>query len=184
MISSRCSTSATKPKPRSAPRIAAGAMLAARFGDRFSRAEAVRRQHGHNFTWYDNQPPDAVVFATRATTCRTSCANARPIACRSFRSAPARRSRASSTRRSAASRSTSRRMDAILAVKPQDLDCTVQPGVTRTQAQQLHPRPGPVLPDRSRRRRQPWRHGRNPRLGHQRGALRHDERRRAVARPR
>lgn len=40
------------------------AALAARFGDRFTRAESTRRQHGHNFTWYENEPPDAVVFAT------------------------------------------------------------------------------------------------------------------------
>ena len=46
-------------------------------------------------------------------------------------------------------------------------------------AERLHPRPGPVLPDRSGRRRIAGRHGRHARLGHQRRALRHDARERA-----
>ena len=43
-------------------------------------------------------------------------------------------------------------------------------------AQQLSARPGPVLPDRSRRRRDAGRHGLDPRQRHQRGALRHHAR--------
>ncbi|SON56425.1 putative FAD-linked oxidoreductase [Hartmannibacter diazotrophicus] len=39
------------------------AALAERFQDRFTRSEAVRRQHGHTTTSIANQPPEAVVFA-------------------------------------------------------------------------------------------------------------------------
>ena len=48
-------------------------------------------------------------------------------------------------------------------------------------AQRISPRHRPVLPDRSRRRRLDRRHDQHARLGHQRGALRHDARERAVA---
>ncbi len=37
--------------------------LAARFGNRFTASEAIRKAHGHTLTWLENEPPDAVVFA-------------------------------------------------------------------------------------------------------------------------
>ncbi|HEY6735455.1 MAG TPA: FAD-binding protein, partial [Roseiarcus sp.] len=37
--------------------------LAARFGNRFTASEAIRQAHGHTLTWLKNEPPDAVVFA-------------------------------------------------------------------------------------------------------------------------
>ena len=48
-------------------------------------------------------------------------------------------------------------------------------------SQPLSARHRPVLPDRSRRQCQPRRHGGDAGLGHQRRALRHDARQRAVA---
>ena len=42
---------------------ALNADLAARFGNRFTASDAIRRQHGHTLTWLEVQPPDAVVFA-------------------------------------------------------------------------------------------------------------------------
>ena len=41
---------------------ALNADLAARFGNRFTASDAIRRQHGHTLTWLENAPPDAVVF--------------------------------------------------------------------------------------------------------------------------
>jgi D-lactate dehydrogenase (cytochrome) len=123
---------ATKPKPRSAPESLL-AQLAAQFGDRFSRAEAVRRQHGHNFTWYDNQPPDAVVFATSNAevqqVVRQCAADRVPII-------PFGTGTSLEAQLNAPFGGISidiSRMNAILAVRPQDLDCTIEPGVTRTQ---------------------------------------------------
>jgi D-lactate dehydrogenase (cytochrome) len=123
---------ATTPKPRSAPESLL-AQLAARFGDRFSRAEAVRRQHGHNFTWYDNQPPDAVVFATSSAEVQEvvrHCAEHRvPVI-------PFGTGTSLEAQLNAPFGGISidvSRMNAILAVRPQDLDCTIEPGVTRTQ---------------------------------------------------
>ncbi len=122
----------TKPKQRSAPESLL-TLLAARFGDRFSRAEAVRRQHGHNFTWYDNEPPDAVVFVTSSTEVQEvvrQCAVHRvPII-------PFGTGTSLEAQLNAPFGGISidlSRMNAILAVRPQDLDCTIEAGVTRNQ---------------------------------------------------
>jgi D-lactate dehydrogenase (cytochrome) len=123
---------ATKPKPRSAPESLL-AQLAARFGDRFSRAEAVRRQHGHNFTWYDNQPPDAVVFLASSAevqdVVRQCAAHRVPII--AFGTGTSLEAQLNAPF-GGISLDLSR-MNAILAVRPQDFDCTIEPGVTRTQ---------------------------------------------------
>jgi D-lactate dehydrogenase (cytochrome) len=71
-------------------------------------------------------------------------------------------------------------LPAVLA-DAEDLDCTVEPGVTRKAAQRASARHRPVLPHRSRRGRLARRHGRDARLGHQCRALRHDARERAGA---
>ena len=47
---------------------ALNADLAARFGNRFSASEAIRRQHGHTLTWIENEPPDAVSSPNSART--------------------------------------------------------------------------------------------------------------------
>ncbi len=39
------------------------ARLAARFGNRFSRSQALRDQHANTLTWLKLEPPDAVLFA-------------------------------------------------------------------------------------------------------------------------
>jgi D-lactate dehydrogenase (cytochrome) len=123
---------ATKPKPRSAPESLL-AQLATRFGDRFSRAEAVRRQHGHNFTWYDNQPPDAVVFLASGAevqdVVRQCAAHRVPII--AFGTGTSLEAQLNAPF-GGISLDLSR-MNAILAVRPQDFDCTIEPGVTRTQ---------------------------------------------------
>ena len=122
----------TKSKPRSAPESLL-AELAARFADRFSRAEAVRRQHGHNFTWYDNQPPDAVVFATSSAEVQDVV---RRCAAHRVPMIPFGTGTSLEAQLNAPVGGISidlSRMNAILAVRPQDLDCTIEPGVTRTQ---------------------------------------------------
>ena len=59
--------------------------------------------------------------------------SARRTGCRSFRSAPARRSKGTSTRSAAASRIDLREMNRVLRVSAEDLDATVEAGVTRLQ---------------------------------------------------
>jgi D-lactate dehydrogenase (cytochrome) len=122
---------ATHKKPRSPPE-AMLAALDARFGDRFTRAESVRRQHGNIFTWYENQPPDAVVFATSTEEVQEvvrSCA-AQRVPLIAFGTGTSLEGHLNAP--SGGISLDVSRMDAILAVHAEDLDCTVQPGVTRT----------------------------------------------------
>ena len=51
------------PRPTESDKEALFERLAARFGDRFSRSEALREQHANTLTWLKVQPPDAVLFA-------------------------------------------------------------------------------------------------------------------------
>ena len=107
--------------------------LAARFGNRFSASEAIRRQHGHTLTWLENQPPDAVVFAeTRddvidlVKLCARHDAPIVPFGVGSSLEGHV------NAPHGGVSLDLSR-MNAILAVNADDLDCVVEPGVTRTQ---------------------------------------------------
>jgi len=106
-------------------------ILAGRFGPRFSRAEAVRRQHGHTLTWLANQPPDAVVFAESTAdvveTVKVCAAHAVPVipfgvgsSLEGHVNAPGGGISIDLTR-----------MNRVLAVHQDDLDCAVEPGVTR-----------------------------------------------------
>src|SRR5215472_2783250 len=108
------------------------AALAARFGDRFTRAESVRRQHGNNFTWYENQPPDAVVYATSTQdvqdVVRTCAAHRVPLI--AFGTGTSLEGHLNAPFGGISIDLS--RMDAIRAVHVEDLDCSVEPGVTRT----------------------------------------------------
>ncbi len=112
---------------------ALNADLAARFGNRFSASEAIRRQHGHTLTWLENQPPDAVVFAeTRddvidlVKLCARHDAPIVPFGVGSSLEGHV------NAPHGGVSLDCSR-MNAILAVNAEDLDCVVEPGVTRMQ---------------------------------------------------
>lgn len=110
-----------------------GAVLKQRFGERFSTAQAVREQHGHTTSWIKNQPPQGVVFVE--TTEDVSdvvaiCADHNvPIipygtgtSLEGHVNAP----------EGGVSLDMSR-MNRVLTVNAEDLDCVVEPGVTRKQ---------------------------------------------------
>ncbi len=105
--------------------------LAARFGERFSRAPAVRQQHGHTTSWIPNQPPDGVVFATStedvAEVVWICCSERVPVI--PFGTGTSLEGHVNAPG-GGISIDVSR-MDRILAVHPEDLDVTVEPGVTR-----------------------------------------------------
>jgi D-lactate dehydrogenase (cytochrome) len=123
---------------RSTPDALAAALsqLRARFGERLAEGEAIRRQHGNQLSEVPNEPPDAVLFPETTAEVADAvriCAKSRlPIipfgAGSSFEghvNAPF----------GGLSIDTSR-MKAIVAVRTDDLDCTVEAGVTRSELNQ------------------------------------------------
>ena len=106
-------------------------ILAERFGPRFARSEAVRRQHGHTLTWLANQPPDAVVFAKSTgdvvEIVKVCAAHGVPVIPFGVGSSLEGHVNAPG---GGVSIDLSR-MNRVLAVHQEDLDCVLEPGVTR-----------------------------------------------------
>ena len=107
--------------------------LAARFGNRFTASEAIRQAHGHTLTWLKNEPPDAVVFAEDkedvidlAKLCARHDAPIVPFGIGSSLEGHV------NAPHGGVSLDLSR-MNNVLAVNADDLDCVVEPGVTRKQ---------------------------------------------------
>ena len=157
------------------------AALAARFGDRFSRGQALREQHASTLTWLKAQAPDAVLFAetTEEVSEVVKACAAASVPVIPFGTGTSLEGHLNAPR-GGLSLDLSR-MDNILAVHEADLDCIVQPGVTRKALNDYLRSSGSVLSRRPRGRREPRRHGGDPGLGHQCRALRHHARPRARA---
>lgn len=106
-------------------------VLKQRFGDRLQTGTAIREQHGHTTTWIENQSPDAVVFPHTtqdvSEIVKTCAAHRVPVipfgtgtSLEGHVNAPAGGISVDLMQ-----------MDKVLAVHAEDLDCVVQPGVTR-----------------------------------------------------
>jgi D-lactate dehydrogenase (cytochrome) len=107
--------------------------LAAKFGNRLVTSQAVREQHGNTLTWIQNQPPDAVVFPQSAGDVQDAvriCGEYRmPVI-------PFGTGTSLEGHINAPAGGVSldfRDMNRILSVHADDLDCVVEPGVTRKQ---------------------------------------------------
>src|SRR5262245_42505655 len=112
---------------------AAIAVLAAKFGNRLVTSQAVREQHGNILTWIENQPPDAVVFPQSSEDVQEAvriCAQHKvPVI-------PYGTGTSLEGHINAPQGGVSidfRDMNRVLAVHAEDLDCVVEPGVTRKQ---------------------------------------------------
>jgi D-lactate dehydrogenase (cytochrome) len=105
--------------------------LAAAFGNRLVTSQAVREQHGNILTWIPNQPPDAVVFPQDADEVQQIvriCAEHRvPVI--PFGAGSSLEGQINAPQGGVSI--DFRDMNKILAVHAEDLDCVVQPGVTR-----------------------------------------------------
>jgi D-lactate dehydrogenase (cytochrome) len=112
---------------------ALNADLAARFGNRFTASEAIRRAHGHTLTWLENQPPDAVVFAESRDDVidlvKLCAGHDAPIV--PFGVGTSLEGHVNAPHGGVSLDFS--RMNAVLAVDADDLDCVVEPGVTRKQ---------------------------------------------------
>ena len=109
------------------------AALAARYGKRLVTSQAVREQHGHTTTWIDNQPPDAVAFpqttADVQDIVRLCAAHRVPVI--GFGQGTSLEGQVNAPRGGVCL--DFRDMNRVLAVHAEDLDCVIEPGITRKQ---------------------------------------------------
>ncbi len=109
------------------------AALAARFGNRLVTSQAVREQHGHTTTWIATQPPDAVVFPQTTEDVQDVvrlCAQHRvPVIC--FGVGTSLEGQVNAPRGGVCL--DFRDMNRVLKVHAEDLDCVIEPGITRKQ---------------------------------------------------
>ncbi len=107
--------------------------LAARYGNRLATGQTMRAQHAHTTTWIDNQPPDAVLFPQSAEevqeVVRLCAAHRVPVI--AFGAGTSLEGQVNAPRGGICL--DFRDMNRILAVHPEDLDCVIEPGVTRKQ---------------------------------------------------
>ncbi len=105
--------------------------LAARFGNRLVTSQAAREQHGHTLTWLENAPPDAVVYAESRDdvidAVRICAVHDAPIV--PFGAGTSLEDHLNALHGGVSLDCA--RMDKVLAVHAEDLDCVVEPGVTR-----------------------------------------------------
>jgi D-lactate dehydrogenase (cytochrome) len=109
------------------------AALAARYGNRLVTSQAVREQHGHTTTWIANQPPDAVVFpeATEEVQDIVRLCAAERVPVIAFGTGTSLEGQVNAPRGGVCL--DFRDMNRVLEVHAEDLDCVIQPGITRKQ---------------------------------------------------
>jgi D-lactate dehydrogenase (cytochrome) len=129
-VAAQLANSNQKPRdPRAVEAVTAA--LAAHFGNRLVTSRAVREQHGNTLTWIENQPPDAVVFPQDTADVQAAvrvCAKHRvPVI-------PFGAGTSLEGHINAPLGGVSidfRDMNRVLEVHAEDLDCVIEPGVTR-----------------------------------------------------
>ena len=127
---------ATKQKSSERPRDPAAiaavvTALAAAFGNRLVTSTAVREQHANTTTWVANEPPDAVVFAQSTAdvqaVVRICAAHGLPVI--AFGTGTSLEGQVNAPRGGVCI--DMRDMNRVLAVHAEDLDCVIEPGITR-----------------------------------------------------
>ncbi|HZT25954.1 MAG TPA: FAD-linked oxidase C-terminal domain-containing protein [Pseudolabrys sp.] len=107
--------------------------LAAAFGNRLVTAQAVREQHANTLTWVPNQPPDAVVFPQTTEdvqrVVRICAGHDVPVI--AFGTGTSLEGHINAPFGGVCI--DLRDMNNVLAVHAEDLDCVIEPGVTRKQ---------------------------------------------------
>ena len=105
--------------------------LAEKFGNRFSANETVRRQHAHTLTWGANEPPDAVVFAQDAQEIaqivKLCAAHRVPVI--AFGAGTSLEGHVNAPFGGICIDTSL--MNRLVAVHAEDLDCVIEPGITR-----------------------------------------------------
>ena len=105
--------------------------MAARFGNRLITSQAVREQHAHSCTWLPPQPPDAVVMAQETAdiqdTVRICAKHGVPII--AFGTGTSLEGHVNAP--AGGITIDLHDMNRVLEVHADDLDCVIEPGVTR-----------------------------------------------------
>jgi D-lactate dehydrogenase (cytochrome) len=105
--------------------------LTARFGNRLVTSQAVREQHGNTVTWIENQPPDAVAFPQSTEEVqdivRICAAHRVPVI--PFGTGTSLEGHVNAPHGGVSI--DTRDMNKVLAVHSEDLDCVIEPGITR-----------------------------------------------------
>jgi D-lactate dehydrogenase (cytochrome) len=105
--------------------------LAARIGNRLVTSQAVREQHGHTLTWTPNEPPDAVVYPQTteevAEIVKLCADHLVPVI--AFGTGTSLEGHVNAPLGGVCLDLSM--MKRVVAVHQQDLDCVVEPGVTR-----------------------------------------------------
>jgi D-lactate dehydrogenase (cytochrome) len=105
--------------------------LTAAFGNRVVTSQAVREQHGNTVTWIVNQPPDAVVYPQSTEEVqqivRICSANRVPVI--PFGVGTSLEGHVNAPRGGVSI--DFRDMNKVLTVHAEDLDCIIEPGITR-----------------------------------------------------
>ncbi|AXI47832.1 FAD-binding oxidoreductase [Sulfitobacter sp. SK012] len=106
-------------------------VLKQQFGERFQTGAAIREQHGHTTTWIENQPPDAVVFAqsTQDVSDIVKVCAAHKVPIIPFGTGTSLEGNVNAPAGGISIDLS--QMNAVVEVNAGDLDCRVQPGVTR-----------------------------------------------------
>ena len=106
-------------------------ILKQRFGERFQTGHDIRQQHAHTTSYIPNQAPDGVVFAHSTEEVQEivrACAEHRvPVI--PFGTGTSLEGQVNAP--GGGISVVLMQMNRILAVNPEDLDCTIEPGVTR-----------------------------------------------------
>jgi D-lactate dehydrogenase (cytochrome) len=106
--------------------------LAARFGNKLVTSDAVRAQHANNTTWLANEPPDAVVYASSAADVQAIVAicAAHKVPVIPFGTGTSLEGHVNAPYGGISIDLSE--MNRVVAVHAEDLDCVIEPGVTRT----------------------------------------------------
>src|SRR5581483_1068738 len=109
------------------------AVLRQRFGDRLQTGEAIRRQHANTITWIPNQPPDAVIWVENRDEVRevVRVAGTHRVPIVPYGAGTSLEGHINAPRGGLSLDFS--RMNRVLAVNERDLDCVVEPGVSRKQ---------------------------------------------------
>ena len=110
---------------------AAVELLTRSFGNRVVTSQSVREQHGNTLTWVPNQPPDAVVFPQNVADVqeivRVCAAHGAPVI--PFGTGSSLEGQVNAPHGGVSI--DVRDMNRVLAVHAEDLDCVIEPGITR-----------------------------------------------------